>query len=285
VREEAVRDAQRILADTAARHQEGLAEREAVLRAEVELTQSQQFLLVARQAVRDAQATLNVEMGRPAQVPLRIAEIEVQPAFKDTLEGCLGWAAINRREILIAREAVAEAEGGVQAARGDLLPKVYVRGVVLRADSSGPLNTFIEGIGIHAEQAIYDGGRYRGELRRSEAQVSSAFAGLKSITDNVSLQVSLAFEAIDTDLQRIELGRTSVRQARENLRLTRVRYDKGTATPTDIVDAQTALVQAETNYYTAIYGYLEALAQLDYAVGGDQSHLLLQLQPQLEAAP
>ena len=103
---------------------------------------------------------------------------------------------------------MAEAQGGVQAARGELLPKVYVRGVVLRADSTGPLNTFIEGIGIHAEQPIYDGGRYRGEVRRSEAQVSAAYAGLKSITDNVSLQVSLAFEAIDTDRQRIDLGRT-----------------------------------------------------------------------------
>ena len=102
MREEAVRDAERILADTVARHQGGIAEREAVLRAEVELTQSQQSLLVARQAVRDARRHSTWLLGRPAQVPLSVVEITVQPEFKDTLETCLAWAAINRREILMA---------------------------------------------------------------------------------------------------------------------------------------------------------------------------------------
>ena len=284
VREEATSDAERILADTVARRQGGLAEREVVLRAEVELSKSRQSLLVARQAVRDSTATLNVVLGRPAQVPLHVVEIAVQPELSATLETCLAWAATYRREILIAREAVAEAQGGLQAARGELLPKVYVRGAVLRADSTAPLNTFIEGAGLHVEQPIYDGGRYRSDVRRSQAQVSAAYAGLRAITDNVSLQVSLAFDAIETDRQRISLGELSVRQARESLRLTRVRYDKGTATPTDIVDAQTTLIEAETSYYTAIYDYLEGLARLDYAIGSDRSGLLVQSQPQ-NAAP
>ncbi len=284
VREEAMRDAEQILADTVARRQGGIAERESVLRAEVELSKSRQSLLVARQAVRDSTAMLNVVLGRPAQVPLRVVEIAVQPELNESLETCLGWAATYRREILMAREAVAEAQGGVQAARGELLPKVYVQGAVLRADSTAPLNTFIEGAGFHVEQPIYDGGRYRSDVRRSQAQVSAAYAGLRAITDNVSLQVNLAFDAIETERQLIDLGELSVTQARENLRLTRVRYDKGTATPTDIVEAQTAVVEAETTYYTAIYSYLEGLARLDYAIGSDQSGLLVQFRTQ-SAAP
>jgi outer membrane protein TolC len=165
----------------------------------------------------------------------------------------------------------------VQAARGELLPKIYTRGTVLRADSPGPLNGFVEGIGIHAEQKIYSGGQYRGDLRRNQALVTAAYAGLQVILDNVSLQVNLAYQAIDTDRQRIQLGETAIAQAQENLRLTTVRYNNGNATPTDIVDAQTALVQAETTYYTAVYSYLAGLARLDYALGGDQRRLLEQL--------
>jgi outer membrane protein TolC len=277
VREEAVLDAERILDDTKARRAGGIAERETVLRAEVELSQTRQYLLSARQQVRDAEATLNVVMGRPAPLPLRVTDVTAQPQFKQSLEDCIGWAANDRREIRMAREAVAEAQGGVQAARGDLLPKIYMRGTVLRADSPGPLNGFVEGIGVHAEQAIYSGGRYRGDLRRNQALVSAAYAGLQVILDNVSLQVSLAFQAIETDRQRIELGEATIAQARENLRLVTVRYNNGNATPTDIVDAQTALVQAETDYYTSVYGYLEGLARLDYALGGDQRRLLDEL--------
>jgi outer membrane protein TolC len=104
-------------------------------------------------------------------------------------------------------------------------------------------------------------------------------AGLQVIADNVSLQVTLAYQAIETERQRISLAETAVVQARENLRLITVRYQNGNATPTDIVDAQTALVQTETSYYTAVYGYLEGLARLDYALGGDQLRLLEQLRP------
>jgi outer membrane protein len=279
VREEAMRDAERILADTKARREGGVVEREAVLRAEVELSMSRQFLLSANQMVHDAEATLNVVMGRQPIMPLRVADVLARPTFDQSLVQCLEQAIADRREIGMAREAVAEASDGVQAARGDRLPKVYVRGTALRADSPGSLNGFIEGIGIHVDQPLYAGGRYLGEVRSSEAQVASALAGLQAIVDNVSLQVSLAFQAIDTDRQRIQLAETAVVQARENLRLTIVRYQNGNATPTDIVDAQTALIQTQTSYYTAIYGYLEGLARLNYALGGDQQRLLEQLRP------
>ena len=109
------------------------------------------------------------------------------------------------------------------------------------ADSPGDLNGFVEGIGLHVEQPLYAGGRYTNAARASAAQVSAAMAGLQVIVDNVSLQVCLAYQAMDADSQRIELARTGMAQARENLRLTEVRYQNGTATPTDVVDAQTAL--------------------------------------------
>ena len=90
------------------------------------------------------------------------------------------------------------------------------------------------------------------------------------IVDNISNQVNLAFQAIATNRQRIRLGEMAVGQARENLRLTLVKYNNADATPTDVVDAQTALTRVETRYYTAIYDYLESLALLDYTLGNDQ---------------
>jgi len=279
VRQEALRDAERILADTRARREGGVVDRDAVLRAEVELSLSRQYLLNANQGVRDAEATLNVVMGRQPITPLSVANVLARPKFHQPLQVCLEQAIAERREIGMAREAVAEANHGVEAARGEKLPRVYVRGTALRADSPGDLNGFVEGIGIHVEQPLYAGGRYQNGVRASEAKVAAALAGLQVIIDNVSLQVALAYEAIETDHQRIDLAETSVVQARENLRLTIVRYQNGDATPTDIVDAQTALVQTQTSYYTAVYGYLEGLARLDYALGGDQQTLMAQLRP------
>ncbi len=276
VREEASERAKSILRDTEVRFRNGTADRENVLRAQVEVAQVQEDLFTTRQTIHDAEAMLNVLLGRSAAAPIRIANIDSEPKFRESFETCLEIASMSRREIQIARRAVAEARDGVLAARGEMLPKVFIRGAVIRADSPGPLNDWVEGIGLHAEQMLFTGGANRGEVRRSQAQVVDAMATLQSILDQITLQVRVSFEAIGTDSARIRLGEQTIGQARENLRLTEVKYHNGTATSTDIVDAQTALVEAESTYITAIYSYLSDLAQLQYAMGNGQFWLIEQ---------
>jgi outer membrane protein len=280
VRNEALQQATSVLRDTDARFVNGDADREDVLRAQVEVAQVQEEVFSAQQAILDAESMLNVELGRSAAQQIEIAPVECDSAFEDSLESCLEVAAATRPEIDMARRAVAEARHGLQAARGELLPKVFIRGAVIRGDSPGPLNGWIEGIGLHVEQSIYSGGAHRGEVRLNQARVSGSMAALQSILDQVTLQVRVSYEAIRTDLARIQLGKITIDQARENLRLTGVKYNNGTATPTDMVDAQTALIQAQTTYITATYSYLTDLAQLQYAMGNDQSWLIKQLKLQ-----
>jgi outer membrane protein len=277
VEDEALRQALSILEETQARLIGGVVQRETVLRAEVEVSRVQEKLIGARQAVEDCRSTLNVALGRSAQMPLAVFDISNEPSAPMSLQTCLEMAVINRREIGMARQAVAEARQGEKAARGELMPKVYVRGTVLRADSPGPLNAWVEGAGIHVDQPIYAGGQYQNEIRRSTAQIAAACAGLQVVLDQVSLQVSISYQAIATDLERIRLGQVATRQAAENLRLTLVKYNNGDATPTDVVDAQTALTEAQMSYTTAIYGYLAGLSQLEYSLGNGQDRLLVAL--------
>lgn len=277
VRDEALQRATSVLEDTNSRFSNGDADRVDVLRAEVEVAQIQEEIFSARQAIRDAESTLNVVLGRSAAEPVEIVPIDAKPKFEESIESCLEIAAGSRREISMARRAVAEARCGLEAARGELLPKIYMRGAVIRGDSTGPLNAWIEGIGLHIDQSLYTGGALRGEVRQSEFEIHESCAALQSILDQVTLQVRVSYESIGTDLARIRLGETTIGRAEENLRLTNVKYNNGDATPTDMVDAQTALIRAQTAYTTAVYSYLTDLAQLQYAMGNDQSWLLERL--------
>jgi outer membrane protein TolC len=280
VREQSLRQAEKVLADTRARLVGGVVDREAVLRAEVEVSQAREELVGARQQVADAAATLNLTLGRPTLLPVRVQDVSRHPALAQSIEEALQQAVGKRPEVDIARAAVAEAAYGEEAARADLLPKVFVRGTVIRVDSTGPLEGWVAGAGVHVEQPLYGGGRRRAEIRRQQAQVAGATAALQAIVDNIGQQVNLAFQAIATHRERIVLGETAVVQTRENLRLTLVKYSNGNATPTDVVDAQTALTRAQTRYYAALYEYLEGLARLEYAQGGDQRGLVSQLMPE-----
>lgn len=52
-----------------------------------------------------------------------------------------------------------------------------------------------------------------------------------------------------------------------------MRAAEGDATPSEIIDAQTALTRAEQNYLNSVYDYLSAIAQLEFVMGVSPSPL------------
>ncbi len=130
-----------------------------------------------------------------------------------------------------------------------------------------------EGAGLHVEAPLYAGGLHRGELRSAEADIEAAVADAQAILDAISLQVNLAYRGAVAAHELIDLARTAVAQSEENLRLVRVRYRNGNATPTDIVDAEAAVTRSQQRFFSAAYTYLAALARVDYAVGQRQGAL------------
>src|ERR1700731_1381573 len=66
----------------------------------------------------------------------------------------------------------------------------------------------------------------------------------------------------------------AVVQAEENLGLVRIRYRNGKASPTDVVDSETAMTRSQQSLYSATYPYLSSLARLDYTVGHHQGVFL-----------
>ena len=270
VQEDAVRRAEATLQDTVARQKGGVALKEDVLRAEVQLSESREALVVAREGEFNALARLNYAMGRNAAWPLEVVDLEVQPPLPGSLADLLERAAAQRPEVALVRQAVVASQEGERAARAEFLPRIYARAAAGHTDGQNVITGWQEGAGLHVDVPLYAGGRHRGELLSAEADIEAAFAEAQSILDGISLQVNLAYRGVVAARERIELSRPAVVQAEENLRLVRVRYRNGTATSTDIVDSEAALTRSEQRFFSATYTYLEALARLYYAMGQHQ---------------
>jgi outer membrane protein len=274
VQEDAVRRARAFLDDAEARRKGGVALKEDVLRADVQLSESRETLVLAREGEFNAVARLNNAMGRNAALPLEVVDLEMQPPLPGPLAELLELAAAQRPEVGVAQLAVAAAQGGLEAARGEFLPRIFVRASVGNTSGQNVETGWQEGAGLHLQAPLYSGGRHLGELRWAEADIVSALADAQLILDAISLQVNLAYRGVVAARERIDLARTAVVQAEENLRLVRVRYHNGNATPTDIVDSEAALTRSQQRFFSATYTYLAALARLDYAVGRQQGAFL-----------
>jgi outer membrane protein len=270
VQEDSVRRSQAILDDTTARRTSGVSLKEDVLRAEVQLSESREALILAREAEFNAVARLNNSMGRNAALPLDVVDLDLEPPLPGSLTNLMELAAAQRPEVGVARQAVEVAQRGREVAQGDFLPRIFARASAGHTDGENVINGFQEGAGLHFETPIYAGGQHRGELRSKNAEIEASLADAQVILDAISLQVNIAFRAVEASRERIDLARTAVVQADENLRLLRVRYSNGNATPTDIVDSEAALTRSQQRFFSANYTYLAALARLDYSLGQRQ---------------
>jgi outer membrane protein TolC len=277
VQEDAIRQAEATLKDARARFEAGVADPDAVLRAEVHLSESRDAFVSAQEAELVALAQLNNVMGRNAALPLRVLDLQPPPpAARPSLAESLEIAAAQRPEIGFARQTVVAAQEGLVAAKAGVLPRIFVRASTGRVDGAHVLTGWQAGAGLHLEVPLYTGGRLHGEIHTAAAEVAAAVADAQTMLDGISLEVSRAFRSEVAAGQRIELSRTAVAEAQENLRLVRVKYRNGDATPTDIVDAEAALTRSQQRFNSAIYSYLAALARLDYAMGRQQGTILRQ---------
>src|SRR5439155_7416562 len=103
--------------------------------------------------------------------------------------------------------------------------------------------------------------------------------------NDISVEVTVANRGVRSAQARVELARPAVEQSRESLRLVRERFRNGTATPTDVVDAETARTRSEQRYASASIEYLSALARLAYVMGDDPGGLCVPLTGPEESAP
>jgi outer membrane protein TolC len=268
--EEAIRRAEAILANTEVRREAGDVLRADSLRAEVQLSESRQALVLAREAEFNGLARLNNAMGCNSGMPLVVTDIKPSPAAPGALTDYLEAAATERPEVGLARQLVAAAQEGREVARAGFLPRIFVRSTVGYGAGNNVLNGSLDGAGLHVETPLYTGGALRGGLRAANADVESAIADAQDILNLISLQVNVAYRGLVATHQNIDLSRTAVVQATEYVRLLEVRYRNGDATPTDIVDAQATLTRSQQRFFSATYTYVAALARLDYALGRQQ---------------
>jgi len=264
---EAVRRAASVLRDARNFLKRGTGIRNDVFRADVLLADMRLNEVKARTAEGIALAALNQVIGINVTSATQVLDRTAEPGFDLGLANCLQLAVDNRDEFGVVLRAIRSARLGSGVAEADFLPKVLVGGVGAHANGPGLTESNFFAGGLTLELSLFEGGRRLGRLHTAEADLEATIAQGKEVCDRIAYEVASAFLLIDDARQRIALSRTAVRGATENLRVVLSLFEKGDATPTDVVDAELAITRAQQDASTALYDYQTGLARLAYAVG------------------
>jgi outer membrane protein TolC len=247
---------------------DGVIEREQVLRAEVQLSESQRLLDVADEGVGIAAAALNLAIGLQPGEGIAVVEPPGAPDYRPELRDCLDTAIRQRREFMVAQQTVEVAQQGDRVARATFAPRVVGEGLVFDLQNNSPRGRIDSALGfIRLEWTMFEGGRRVAAKHVADSKVREAMAQAETVADTIAFQVNENYRRLVTARLGIDRARPAVEQARENYRLVRARALEGDATPSEIIDSESSLTRAEQNHLNSLYDYLSAIARLEYAMG------------------
>jgi outer membrane protein TolC len=256
----------------------GVLETEKVLRAQVQLADSQRLLDAAEEAELVAVAALNLAIGLNVNAPTNPVPVSAvgergggerdTPPFTQSLAECLQTAVAQRREFQVARESIQVADEGRRVARADFAPRIVAEGSLVDFQQSAPRGHFDLALGfIKLDWALFEGGKRVAEAHITDSRLRAAVAQAETVADTIAFQVTEAYRHLITARLAIDRSRPAVTQAEENYRLVRARAKQGDATSSEITDAESTLTRAQQAYLNSIHDYLIAVVRLEYAMG------------------
>lgn len=247
-------------------YEEGVVTRNDVLQADVRLAGARQRRLSANNVRDNAWLLLNFLTGSPAE---RRAELQDQsPTALQPPENAEIQADIGARHDLQAlRHTLQVREFEVSENRENYLPELYTRLALEYVQNANVREQAIMSATIGFRINLFDG--YAADAARAGALL--ARSRQQDIIRLAELQARLEVDTARNDLavarQQIVVAERAIQQGEENLRINRERYRERVGTASEVLDAQTLLTQARTDFYRARYAFQTAGARLQRAAG------------------
>ena len=243
-----------------------------LLRTEVRLADIEQRLIRERNVLKIEGFLLASLLGLSRQD--RSLQIEGELTLMDvpvSLGQGVAAAFDSRQDYRSLRSRVSAQQKQVDIARGERLPELSLRasyGDRWATDSSK--HNEVGEVGMLLDMPLFEGGRMGARIRRERSRLGAEQQALRTLELQIQLEVETAISNIESTRARVGVTEKAVEQAKESLRIEREKYDLGKGAIVDVLDAQSALLDSQTNCYRALADYNTALAQFRLAVGERQ---------------
>jgi len=268
IQDSAVRNAQANLTQISKRQQAGLATRFDVLQQQVQLANSRQRLLAARNEQARNQLVLADLLNLSQSLPARASDpIEPGADWSPTLAVTLTKAVEQRPELtaFVRDQDIARAQQVVN--NGQLLPRLTVSAGYGFTDNLRGFNQAQSTLSANLNWQIYDGGASVARQEQLEYDRRNAVLDYSLQAQRIRVDLERAYLAKETAKAQIESAQVAVNQATESLELVRRRRQLGLSLQVEVINAEQALTEARQNYANAVISYNRSLAELALVVG------------------
>lgn len=246
----------------------GTVPRVELLKTEAELAHARQAVLLISNNLESARELLKAlmgvkDMGRSITLTADTYHSDKYPLIGEGLNK----AFVQRPDYKAALKKIKVAETRIKYIEGKRLPALNFSGEYI--DKSGENINFKENwsIMLRLNLPIFDGGTIKSEADREKKRAEKAQEEERSLRNNIVYEVKNSYMNIENAVARIEVAGKAIEAAKETLRVEQLRYETGAGISADIIDAQTTLLRAETDYCQALFDKEMAIASFKRAIG------------------
>ena len=256
------------------RHQVGSGTRLEVAEAETLLTQAQALLA---ELVQQRQSRLNQLAMLTADYGLtqRFASTAVTPLALVSLEaGLSSELLLYRPDIIAAESKLKAANANIGAARAAFFPSITLNAAAAGV-STDLSNLFSAGsrawlFSPSLSLPIFDGQRLQSRLDLARVRKNIAVVEYEQTIQQAFREVSDALSDQQVLAQRLDIQRRAVKAQSERARLVRLRFDNGSSSYFEVLDAQRALLQVQQQLVQQELALVLAKVRLFTALGADE---------------
>jgi outer membrane protein TolC len=260
---------------------QGLATGADVMKVQVQFSDVKVKYIEARNAIRLASMALNTMIRNNLDTQIQPIDTPVIQTSKtgllqEDLKVLQGRARQNRPEMKAMNLRQEMNRVNVTATKGGWYPQIFL---AANYDYSKPNQRIIPprnqwdgtwDVGVTLQWNIWDWWATGYQTDQAEASLRQTEAGMVQLTDAVTLEVAQQYFNLQTATEKVDVTLDGVEQAQESHRMTSEKFKNGVASNADLLDAETALLQAKLTHTQAVVECTLDLSRLKRAVGDNQ---------------
>lgn len=122
-------------------------------------------------------------------------------------------------------------------------------------------------IGLSINIPVFDGFTKKYKIQQAKFTVDKVKQGLSLVEQSIDLQIRSANITIINGLETLKTQKRNLDLAQEVVRVSKIKYQSGTGSNIEVINAESALKESQTNYFASLYDLLLAKVDLDKAKG------------------
>lgn len=262
------------LKDTRNFFENGLISKNDMLKLEVQYSNTKLMLIEAENNLELARIAFNRAIGIELTSQTKVAASEQSLTNeKYQLADIIDEALNNRKELKSLSYRFEASKEGVSAAKSNWLPSIYLTGNYYYSNPNPRFqpakNEFNSNwdVGVTLSWDVWNWGLITSQVSQAEQTKIQLETNLDQLKENIQMEVYSNYLNLIKTEEKVKVNKEASDQSIENYRIISEKYNTQLATSTELIDAETLKLQAETNLKTAEVDFQIAKVKLEKSLG------------------